>query len=100
MIILPAGKRDATCGHAAVVSSRSVLRHDPARRGDGSLPRRAGPGVAQYHTRRRVMEHAVGLQTDAHRCPSCHVAQATVAVLGVSIAHIGGDKSLVLCLEE
>src|SRR5712692_7128383 len=29
--------------------------------------------------------------------PFCHVAHASVALPGVSIAHIGGDKPLLLC---
>src|SRR5215831_7672094 len=29
--------------------------------------------------------------------PLCHVAHASMALLKVSIAHIGGDKALVLC---
>src|SRR5437899_523970 len=29
--------------------------------------------------------------------PPCHVAHASVALPGVSIAHLGGDKALVLC---
>src|SRR6266849_5461447 len=32
--------------------------------------------------------------------PLCHAAHASVALLGVSIAHIGGDKALVLCHDE
>src|SRR2546428_4839715 len=76
MPILLAGKRDGVCGHAAVgMASLRITR----------------VGVS-WSTLRASRPTRIG---DTKLL--CPVAHASVVWPGVSIAHIGGDKALLLC---
>jgi len=106
------GKRDASCVHAAVAFSRSVLRHtrddpDPSCGLQSALFPSAA--VAAFHATvgmaclriTRVCGCWLMMWADrpTHSGDTklpCHVAHASVALSGVSIAHIGGDKALLL----
>ena len=112
------GKRDAAYGHAALASSRAVLRRmteDPRpllRCVIRVATQRVAAAAAAFHAAvcmaslRITRVNSSWITTRADRpthigdtTPPCHVAHASVAGPEVSIAHISGDKALVLCQE-
>jgi hypothetical protein len=94
-------RSDTACGNAAVACSHSVRRRTPEDPGP-SYPRYASLPSSSRQQPSTGCESAIVMRADRptriHGTkPFWKVGKAIVGFAGISVAHFGGDKALVLC---